>query len=200
MVGFIGVAMPDEEKLRIREYYDLLSDSYDELYGIEQGKKHERILESLGRTKFGLLIEVGCGTGAMLERATANYLSAVGTDISPKMLRKARNRTERETTDFVLSDGSALPFRDGVSDLVMSISVLKSDSKHQFEELSRIAKHDGTILLTLFPADNPPGETDSKLAFYSSRKVQLTKKETLHMVRKSCPMDSGKVERGFSFL
>ncbi len=186
--------MPDEDKSRIKEYYDLLSDSYDELYGTEQAKKHEKILESLGKAKFDLLIEVGCGTGAMLERVTPSCSSAVGTDISPNMLRKARMRTRREIADFVVSDCSALPFRDRVSDLVMSISVLKSDSKHQFEELSRIAKHEGTILVTLFPPDNK-SDMERNVALHSSRKVQLTERETLHVIRASLQKDTVKSER-----
>ncbi len=181
--------MPDEDKSRIKEYYDLLSDSYDELYGKEQEKKHEKILESLDKAKFDLLIEVGCGTGAMLERATPCCSWAVGTDISPNMLCKARMRANRKITDFVVSDCSALPFRDRVSDLVMSISVLKSASEHQFQELSRIAKHDGTILVTLFAPDKA-GEVEPKLALYSSRKIQLTERETLHVVRVSRPKDA----------
>ncbi len=186
MVGFISVAMPDEDKSRVKEYYDVLSDSYDELYGKEQEKKHERILESLGKAKFDLLMEVGCGTGEVLERATTNYSSAVGTDLSLNMLRKARMRAKREITDFVLSDCSALPFRDGVSDLVISISVLKSDSTREFEELSRIAKHDGTILVTLFFPDSA-SEVNPKLALSSSRKVRLTERETLYVGRVSRP-------------
>ncbi len=199
MVGFISVAMPDEDKSRIREYYDHLSDSYDDLYGKEQEEKHERILESLGKERFDLLIEVGCGTGEMLERARTNCLWAVGTDISPNMLRKARMKTRGEITDFVLSDCSALPFKDGTSDLVISISLLKSDSTHEFEELSRIAKHDGTILVTLFSPDRA-GEVNPKLALSSSRKVRLTERETLYVVRVSCPRDTGKCEGDFSFL
>ncbi len=189
MVGFISVAMPDESKSRIKEYYDFLSDSYDELYGREQEKKHEKILESIDKAKFDLLIEVGCGTGAMLERATPSCSWVVGTDISPNMLRKARMRANREITDFLVSDCSALPFRDQVSDLVISISVLKSDSEHQFLELSRIAKHDGTILVSLFPPDTT-SDIERDLALHSSKKVQLTERETLHVVRVSRPKDT----------
>ncbi len=189
MVGFISVAMPDEDKSRIKEYYDLLSDSYDELYGKEQAKKHERILDFLDKPRFDLLIEVGCGTGAMLEHATPSCSWVVGTDISRNMLRKARMRANREVTDFLVSDCSALPFRDQVSDLVISISVSKSDSEHEFLELSRIAKDDGTILVSLFPSDSE-SEMKPKLALHSSKKVQLTERETLHVVRLSRPKDT----------
>lgn len=51
------------------------------------------------------VLEVGCGTGALLARLEAAFEQTVGADVSPQMARRARNRAR---TEVVVGSVSAL--------------------------------------------------------------------------------------------
>lgn len=174
-----------DDRARIREYYDSLSASYEQLYGEEQAKKHKEVLSLVGNSRFGLLIDVGCGTGVILDRLASNSSLAIGTDISPKMLRTARLRFGNDRTEFVMAECSALPFRNEVSDCVVSVSLLKSDSdRSMFFELARILKPGGTLVGTFF---HPEKSTTTRKVLHlppPRMEIPLTNKETLFLVRK----------------
>lgn len=173
-----------DSKTRIREYYDSLADSYEQLYGEEQAAKHKETLTLAGKGKFNLLVDVGCGTGGILLRTSSNYSLAVGTDISQRMIQIAKRRARNEKTEFIMSDCSSLPLRNRVADIVLSISVLRSDSgRDQFRELARIVKPGGTLLVTIFHPENAGKTENGSYLPQSEVEVPLTDRETLHLVR-----------------
>jgi len=68
------------------------------------------------------VLELGCGTGALLLEMSRCGLDAVGLDLSPAMLRLAARRARRSTGNIALvrADGRALPFSDGSFDSVVA--------------------------------------------------------------------------------
>ena len=83
----------------VRKLYEETADSYNEMMGQEiQLPIYAEVLENLA-TKLtsisGSILDSSCGTGHMLELIRDRYLQnrdLIGIDLSPKMVRLARNR------------------------------------------------------------------------------------------------------------
>ena len=140
----------------IANWYDALSVSYDALYGDEQGKKHQRVIETLNNREFERFVDVGCGTGRLLEIVSSKSRVSIGIDLSRQMLMKARQRISDSSAQFVRAEASHLPLRDQVADGVVSVSVSEDGQLFvkQFQELSRIATKDAVLSMTVFSDNN----------------------------------------------
>ncbi|MEZ8221621.1 Trm112p-like protein [Candidatus Fervidibacteria bacterium JGI MDM2 JNZ-1-D12] len=109
------------------------------------------------REKFVKLIEVGCGTGRMLQHFAKHTNFVVGADLSLESLRRCRERFERlgllERTLLVHADASFLPFRDESFDAVASCQMIEhvpSDRmrKKVIAEIARILKPNGRFAIS----------------------------------------------------
>lgn len=181
---YIGIVLPPHDAGRISEWYDTLSEGYEELYRQEQSEKHEAVSNLIAGRKFGTILDAGCGAGTLLERIRGSYSHAVGVDFSLGMLRKARIILKSKHTDLVRADCSFLPIRDEVVDCVLSISMLdyaRATGK-QLSELHRATRPGGTLIITVFhpEADVPPVPTH--LGFVE-RHEKLSKRERLYLIR-----------------
>lgn len=99
--------------------------------------------------KKGLVLDIGCGTGALDSRLHNNGLNVISADISRKMLRQAQRHYNLRC---VCTNASALPFKSGIFDLAISIVVLHhiSDKNEIFcsiREMLRTTKSNGIILI-----------------------------------------------------
>ncbi len=109
---------------------------------------------TLGTPK-GLLLDIGCGPGNIVLKVAQRcpQVSIVGVDYSANMVhegRRAIGELALENQVF-FNQGSAdqLPFADGTFDIVLSNSVLHHlmNPAKAFEEMLRVAKPDGTIVV-----------------------------------------------------
>ncbi len=73
------------------------------------------------RTEGGVALEIGCGTGRW-SRHLSTSGNAVGIDIAPAMLSRARDLGRGP--QFCLGQAQALPFADNTFDLALSVAVL----------------------------------------------------------------------------
>ena len=168
----------EKDERRVKEWYNTLSGSYDELYGKEQSTKYAKVLEFLGDRHFRVLVDVGCGTGSFLKQAEKTYDYAVGVDLSTQMLRIARARGTANT-DFVLASSSSLPLRDDSSDGVVSISTAKAEQNLPtfVDNLERISHKDSFLAFTLFQQPGAPNLISLPKAV---RSTKISERETLH--------------------
>lgn len=85
------------------------------------------------------VVDIGCGTGHMLQQLACTSAFCVGLDISPAMLQVASSNTAGSNTlVFVEGDGLQLPFSTGVFDVVITrLAAFSADEVH------RILKKDG---------------------------------------------------------
>ena len=144
--------MPAKDAETITKWYDALSRNYDELYGEEQNKKHVRLLHVLGNREFKIIVDVGCGTGKLLELISPRTRLGLGIDISVQMLNKAKQRIANTGTQLVRADASHLPLQDRIVDGVTSVSMTESGPvlEDHFNELSRIATDQALMIMTIF--------------------------------------------------
>src|SRR5829696_2144122 len=104
------------------------------------------------------VLDVGCGTGLLASRLAQAGYAVTGIDPSPGMLEILRARVP----DVVAVEGSgtALPFDDGVFDLVLSVATFHhiadpGEVRRALSEMVRVARPGGRILVWDHNPRNP---------------------------------------------
>jgi ubiquinone/menaquinone biosynthesis C-methylase UbiE len=160
-----------------RAYYDTFSATYENQRGDQDpGGYHALVdtLESEFVRRFGEggdILEVGCGTGLVLERIARFANTAKGVDLSPGMLERARARG----LDVMEGSATELPFPDASFDVVCSFKVLAHvpEIERALAEMARVTRPAGTVIAEFYnpfslrglvkrfgPAGRIAGETD----------------------------------------
>jgi ArsR family transcriptional regulator len=109
----------------------------------------------LGPQPLGLLIDIGTGTGRVLELFGERAESAVGIDRSSEMLRLARAKLQgRANTELRQADLYALPLADGAADVAVLHHVLHfaQDPAAAIGEAARVLGPGGRLLIADFAA------------------------------------------------
>lgn len=184
----------DAEEARSRAYYDEFSHEYEKRRGgrIPQGY-HELLdqLESGYVERFGTggrVLEVGCGTGLVLERIRTFARQAQGVDLSPGMLAKAKERG----LDVFEGSATALPFEDDSFDVTCSFKVLAHvpDIEKALSEMARVTKPGGVILAELY---NPWSFRGLLRILGPVQRIGATKKEDDVYTRFDSPLRAKKL-------
>ena len=149
----------------IRSYYDDYSDWYEGerregYYGVINELEFDKIRESVtGRET----LEIGCGTGLILERTAAVAKRARGIDLSHGMLGVSR----RKGLEVTQASAVTLPFPDGSFDVVYSFKVLPHvpDIRSAVSEVHRVLRRGGSAFLEFY---NP-----FSLKFFANRLSEI---------------------------
>ena len=141
------------KKRRLMKRYDLTASLYDLRYADEQKAKIEAALCSVKRKWFGLVLDVGCGTGILFDYVTDRSKMIVGLDLSKKTLLEAKARMFKKNMNnahLVQADADNMPFGDGVFDQVLAVTVLQNapDPGGMLREIRRVAKDEAIFVLT----------------------------------------------------
>lgn len=140
----------------IAEEYARLAPVYDRRYSAYLQRSHDAVLDLLGATAGGTLLDAGCGTGRLLGEVArhAPALQLHGFDRSPEMLDQARQRLGAGRS-LGLADSAALPLADESFDFVVSASSLhyQVDKLAALREFHRVLKPGGRLLLTDWDGD-----------------------------------------------
>lgn len=116
------------------------------------------IEEELKGYGFSNLLDIGCGTGAMIELLSNNYPDKhyTGLDLTPRMIEIARNK-KITNADFIVGDSENLPFPDSSFD-----SIICSNSFHHypnpeafFKEAYRVLCPKGIFVLRDYTSFSP---------------------------------------------
>lgn len=124
---------------------------------IDENDVEAAILDVLGEGRLGALVDVGTGTGRMIELLGPGAVSALGIDRSPEMLRLARGRIEAAGlahAEVRRGDMYALPGSDGSADTVVVHQVLHfaDDPAAVIAESARLLAPGGRLLVVDFMA------------------------------------------------
>jgi len=144
----------------IRSHYDNLSSSYETRWPHYIQAQSDWILghwPSIGLTREKTVLDIGCGTGMILERIHERFptLSLAGVDISTGMLAKGRQRLpDASFTEGNIEDAS-FAARLPSADIILSLSVLHhlTDAERHLRLLAKLVNPKGTIFLADFSLD-----------------------------------------------
>ncbi|MEM8806358.1 MAG: class I SAM-dependent methyltransferase [Cyanobacteria bacterium P01_G01_bin.38] len=138
---------------------------------------HQRLLEYIWLPETAHILDLGCGTGKLLNRIAKQYpqITGTGLDFSPEMLQQAQQKTTTpDRLSYVQGATDQLPLRDNQFDAVFcTISFLHyPDPAAVLTEIHRVLKPGGLFYL----ADYTPSKLSGKntlliptgnLCFYS---------------------------------
>lgn len=116
---------------------------------------HSSVLQQLQlhAPRAGRMLDVGCGTGRLLQAAAQRYSPLVGVDPCIQMLDAARARDASADSEhsprFVCAMAEGLPFAAGTFDVVASTLSLRhwDDPTQGLRELARVLSAAGTLVI-----------------------------------------------------
>ncbi|MDZ7960445.1 MAG: class I SAM-dependent methyltransferase [Aulosira sp. DedQUE10] len=136
-----------------KQIFDLWAPSYDWLLpSVFYQTVHKRLLEFVDLPPRPNVLDLGCGTGRLLERLAAKFpdLRGTGLDLSSEMLRVARQKNcHRPRLIYVEGKAESLPFAEGQFDAVFNtISFLHYLEPQQIlNEVARVLSPGGRFYL-----------------------------------------------------
>jgi ubiquinone/menaquinone biosynthesis C-methylase UbiE len=143
----------------VRRAYARTAAEYDERWRHYLEVTISRTIAAIPATPGAPLLDVGCGTGVLIERVMARYpdLRVTGADPSPEMLAVARARVPAGAR-LVLAVAEALPFPSGTFGVVVTSSSLHHwrDPAMGLREIARVLGPAGLLVLTDWRADHLP--------------------------------------------
>jgi ubiquinone/menaquinone biosynthesis C-methylase UbiE len=149
------------------EIFDLEARSYDEWYNQPLGKfvdevETSAIFELLKPMPNENILDVGCGTGNYSVMLAKLGCKVTGIDVSTEMLKVAREKAEKLclNVNFINCDAQDLPFESNFFDAVLSVATFEfiPNPHKAFEELYRVVKQGGRIVIGFINKESPWGE------------------------------------------
>jgi len=139
-------------------YFSSHADTWDSIRSLHvaESEVEEAIGRALGGQPLGRLVDIGTGTGRMIELFGRSALQSVGIDRSSEMLRLARVKLEAAGIPSSLRQGDmyALPMDDGSADTIIIHQVLHyaHSPAAAIDEASRVLAPGGRLLIVDFAA------------------------------------------------
>lgn len=136
-----------------QQIFDRWAKNYDSLFpSVFYQAIHKQLLEYVNLPEKSNVLDLGCGTGRLLNRLAAHFphLQGTGLDFSPEMLRQARQQNRHHPRlIYIQGNAEALPFADGQFDAVFNtLSFLHYPKPEQvFSEVSRVLHPGGYFYL-----------------------------------------------------
>ncbi|MET0398929.1 MAG: class I SAM-dependent methyltransferase [Longimicrobiaceae bacterium] len=144
----------------VRREYDALAARYDRHWERYTRESLELFRPLLAGREAGRVLDLGCGTGALLPRLGAwgaGVARYTGVDLSAEMLRVAAGKAEGAAfpAGFAAASADALPFGDAAFDTVVSASSLHfwADAEAALVEARRVLRPGGRLLLVDWSRD-----------------------------------------------
>lgn len=141
------------------EHFDRLSASGDwsRLYSVSDGHSYHfqvrraRVLELLP-ARLGRVLDVGMGPGVLAEAVTQRGGTFEGVDLSPEMVREARERYGRlPGASFRVGNVESIDAADATYDQVIAVAVIEylKTADRAMSEIARVLKPGGIAIVTV---------------------------------------------------
>ena len=158
----------------VRRAYRRWAPVYDFTFGKVADWGRMRTVDYINRLE-GRVLEVGIGTGISLPHYKRS-LKVTAIDLSPDMLKRARERVEREQLGHVEAviemDAGDMSFPDNSFDVVVAMYVLTvvPDPRRVMQELQRVCKPGGEVIVVnhFSKSDGLRGRVEKALAPFAS--------------------------------
>ena len=155
-------AQISEEAAFQQEHYDKIASTYVENLGYPHTKTYmsyldDCLLNLLPKNELGRIAELCCGKGEAITLLNGKYSTAVGIDISLKMLLSSPFKGTSENIIFAQGDATSLPLQEGSFDHVVMLGGIHHINQREalFREVNRILKPGGYFIFRE-PVDDFP--------------------------------------------
>lgn len=136
---------------QVRDDFDHVARIAEQIGAAADGppQPHERHLLRHVPERCDSVLELGCGTGEFSRRLAARAARVVALDLSPEMVRVARDRSRGHgNIDFVVADMTSVPLRGARFDCVASLNTLHHvDTVLALRVMRAALRPGGTLLL-----------------------------------------------------
>lgn len=142
----------NERSLReTREFFAAKAATWEEKFP-DDGPVFAAAIAEMALPSEGLVLDAGCGTGRafpLLRDAVGAAGRVVGVDVTPEMIRSARDRGRAEFGRLLIADVGWLPLRDGVADGVLASGLISHVPRPAavLAELARVTRPGGRLAL-----------------------------------------------------
>ncbi|KAL6179539.1 hypothetical protein ACLB2K_051053 [Fragaria x ananassa] len=149
---------PEIEKKYVHHVYDAIAPHFSST----RFAKWPKVANFLSSLPAGsLVLDAGCGNGKYLGFNPDCF--SIGCDISAPLIKICADRGH----EVLVADALVLPYRTGFGDAAISIAVLhhlstESRRKKAIEELVRVVKKGGLVLITVWAVEQEDKELASK--------------------------------------
>jgi ubiquinone/menaquinone biosynthesis C-methylase UbiE/DNA-binding transcriptional ArsR family regulator len=150
-------AVKQERERAGQTYFEAHAGDWDRIRAlhVDESEVEAAILAALGKGPFKLLVDLGVGTGRILELLGDRYARGLGLDINPSMLSYARAKLARArigTAEVRHGDIYNIPLDNGVADAAVVHQVLHflSEPQAALAEAARVLKPGGRLLIVDF--------------------------------------------------
>lgn len=169
-------------------YFAAHATQWDELRAMHVSEEavEAAVRDIVGSTPVGSLLDLGTGTGRMLELLAPLAARAIGVDQSPQMLSLARVRLERaglRNVGLRQGDLYALPLERDSFDLVIIHQVLHylDDPARAVREAARVLRPSGRLLIV----DFAPHAEESLRELHAHRRLGFTGEEIMSLMQEA---------------
>jgi ArsR family transcriptional regulator len=149
----------DARTQRAQDYFQTVAKSWDSIRSLHvaQQKVEDKLCEIIGDEPVSELLDIGTGTGRILELLSPQVKHGVGIDLSSSMLAVARSNIERHGFSHVQvrkGDMYRLPIEDSSIDLAVVHMVLhySDEPLEVIREAARVLRPRGRLILVDFAA------------------------------------------------
>ena len=149
----------DARTQRAQDYFQIVAKSWDSIRSLHvaQQKVEDKLREIIGDEPVSELLDIGTGTGRILEILSPQVKHGVGVDLSSGMLAVARSNIERHGFSHVQvrkGDMYRLPIEDSSIDLAVVHMVLhySDEPLEVIREAARVLRPRGRLILVDFAA------------------------------------------------
>jgi ubiquinone/menaquinone biosynthesis C-methylase UbiE len=151
---------------KIRERFTATADVFAESARTMRAEEGERLAElataALARVSGARVIDVACGPGTFTRPFAPRVRRAVGVDLTPAMIEKAREEAARAglaNIEFVTGNVHALPFADGVAGVVACGYAFHhmTEPARALTEMARVLRPGGRVAIADLIVPEGPG-------------------------------------------
>jgi len=136
---------------RLVEEYTKLAPHYDRKWWFYIDASTSRTIARLRQGISGRLLDIGCGTGVLLEKVarTRPALELFGIDPVPAMIEQSKRKLNGRAV-LQIGAAEAIPFADGFFDVVVSSNVFHfiREPKRALSEIKRVLAPAGLLVVT----------------------------------------------------
>ncbi len=141
--------MARRTKREVAKAYDALGGRiYDLRYTEEQECKYKALLERVQSETSDIALDVGCGTGLLLNRLRSRN---VGVDISQTLISAARIGVRTHpNNELVQADAENLPFREATFHKIYSVTLIQNtpNPEKTIVEMMRVRRRGSKLAIT----------------------------------------------------